>query len=100
VSSGWSVVLPDSLSANTRMQSASVMARVCLSRICLDVDTRARWVLMGLDELAGHWTLLDDERELVAGKRGPGHRLALILRERGHWARIEQTFDDRELGTG
>ena len=26
---------------------------------------------VGLDELAGHWTLLDDERELIAGKRGP-----------------------------
>jgi len=26
-----------------------------------------------LDELVEHWTLLDDERELVAGKRGaPG----------------------------
>jgi DNA-binding CsgD family transcriptional regulator len=25
---------------------------------------------MDLDELAGHWTLLKDERELIAGKRG------------------------------
>ena len=24
-----------------------------------------------LDELVEHWTLLDDERELIAGKRGP-----------------------------
>jgi len=28
-------------------------------------------VLMDLDELVDHWTLLKDERELVAGKRGP-----------------------------
>ena len=28
-------------------------------------------VLMDLDELVDHWTLLMDERELVAGKRGP-----------------------------
>ena len=28
-------------------------------------------VLVDLDELAGHWTLLEDERELVAGKQGP-----------------------------
>src|SRR5216683_1789266 len=26
---------------------------------------------MDLDELADHWTLLKDEQELVAGKRGP-----------------------------
>lgn len=26
---------------------------------------------MELDELVEHWTLLDDERELIAGKRGP-----------------------------
>jgi len=26
---------------------------------------------MDLDELVDHWTLLTDERELVAGKRGP-----------------------------
>lgn len=28
-------------------------------------------MLMDLDELVDHWTLLMDERELVAGKRGP-----------------------------
>jgi hypothetical protein len=28
-------------------------------------------VLMDLDELVDHWTLLKDEQELVAGKRGP-----------------------------
>jgi hypothetical protein len=27
--------------------------------------------LLELDELVEHWTLLDDERELIAGKRGP-----------------------------
>ncbi|WP_322770671.1 DUF4158 domain-containing protein [Frankia sp. Cr1] len=26
---------------------------------------------LDLDELVEHWTLLDDERELIAGKRGP-----------------------------
>jgi hypothetical protein len=31
-------------------------------------------VLMDLYELAGHWTLLTDEQELVAGKRGPTRR--------------------------
>jgi hypothetical protein len=30
-------------------------------------------VLMDLDELAGHWTLLKDERELIVGNAGrPG----------------------------
>jgi hypothetical protein len=33
---------------------------------------------MDLNELVEHWTLLDDERELVAGKRGPT-RLAFVL---------------------
>ena len=28
-------------------------------------------VLVDLDELVEHWTVLEDERELVAGKRGP-----------------------------
>jgi integrase len=28
-------------------------------------------VRVDLDELVEHWTLLDDERELIAGKRGP-----------------------------
>ena len=26
---------------------------------------------LDLDELVDHWTLLDDERVLIAGKRGP-----------------------------
>jgi len=38
-------------------------------------------VLMDLDELVGHWTLLDDERELIAGKRGPTRLgFALLLK--------------------
>ncbi len=36
---------------------------------------------MDLDELVEHWTLLEDERELVAGKRGPTRLgFALILK--------------------
>jgi len=36
---------------------------------------------MDLDELAWHWTLLKDERELVAGKRGPTRLgFALLLK--------------------
>ena len=27
-------------------------------------------LLVGMDELVEHWTVLDDELELVAGKRG------------------------------
>ena len=38
-------------------------------------------MLMDLDELVEHWTLLDDERDLVAGKRGPTRLgFALILK--------------------
>ena len=38
-------------------------------------------VLMDLDELVDHWTLLKDERELVAGKRGPTRLgFALLLK--------------------
>jgi hypothetical protein len=38
-------------------------------------------VRVDLDELVEHWTLLDDERELVAGKRGPTRLgFALILK--------------------
>ncbi|MEU5943672.1 DUF4158 domain-containing protein [Micromonospora sp. NPDC047548] len=34
-----------------------------------------------LDELVEHWTLLDDERELIAGKRGPTRLgFALLLK--------------------
>jgi len=36
---------------------------------------------MDLDELVDHWTLLKDERELVAGKRGPTRLgFALLLK--------------------
>jgi hypothetical protein len=41
---------------------------------------------LDLDELVEHWTLLDDERELIAGKRGPT-RLGFRLSFLGH-ARI------------
>jgi hypothetical protein len=38
-------------------------------------------VRVDLDELVEHWTLLDDERELVAGKRGATRLgFALILK--------------------
>ncbi len=36
---------------------------------------------LSLDELVDHWTLLDDERRLVAGKRGPTRLgFALLLK--------------------
>lgn len=36
---------------------------------------------LDLDELVEHWTLLDDERVLIAGKRGPtGLGFALLLK--------------------
>jgi hypothetical protein len=38
-------------------------------------------VLVDLDELAEHWTLVEDERELVAGKQGPTRLgFALLLK--------------------
>jgi hypothetical protein len=37
------------------------------------------------DELVEHWTLLDDDRELVAGKRGAG-RLALAEHPSAIWS--------------
>jgi hypothetical protein len=38
-------------------------------------------VRVDLDELVEHWTLLDDERDMVAGKRGPTRLgFALILK--------------------
>jgi hypothetical protein len=48
-------------------------------------------VLMDLDQLVDHWTLLTDERELVAGKRGPtrlGFALLLKLACDEGWCRI------------
>ena len=36
---------------------------------------------LGLDELVDHWTVLDDERKLIAGKRGPTRLgFALLLK--------------------
>jgi hypothetical protein len=36
---------------------------------------------LDLDELVEHWTLLDDERELISGKRGPTRLgFALLLK--------------------
>ena len=43
---------------------------------------------LDLDELVEHWTLLDDERELVSGKRGPtrlGFALLLKFYTRAGW---------------
>jgi hypothetical protein len=55
-------------------------------------------VLIDLDELAGHWTLLKNERELVAGKRGPtGLDLALLLKfysSAGRFPRGRAELDD------
>ena len=36
---------------------------------------------LDLDELVEHWTLLDDEQKLIAGKRGPTRLgFALVLK--------------------
>jgi Domain of unknown function (DUF4158) len=55
-------------------------------------------VLMDLDELAGHWTLLKDERELVAVKRGPTRLgFALLLKfyaRAGRFPRGRAELDD------
>jgi hypothetical protein len=55
-------------------------------------------VLMDLDELAGHWTLLKDERELIAGKRGPTRLgFALLLKfyaRAGRFPRGRAELDD------
>lgn len=38
-------------------------------------------MMLGLDELVEHWTVLDDERDLIAGKRGPTRLgVALLLK--------------------
>lgn len=51
-----------------------------------------------LDELVEHWTLLDDERELIAGKRGPTRLgFALILKfyaRAGRFPRGRSELDD------
>jgi len=53
---------------------------------------------MDLDELVDHWTLLKDERELVAGKRGPtrlGFALLLKFHARaGRFPRGRAELDD------
>jgi TnpA family transposase len=55
-------------------------------------------VLMDLDELVDHWTLLKDERELVAGKRGPTRLgFALLLKfyaRAGRFPRGRAELDD------
>jgi hypothetical protein len=37
---------------------------------------------LDLDALVEHWTLLDDERELIAGTRGPARRAVRRRRPR------------------
>lgn len=56
---------------------------------------------VGMDELVEHWTVLDDERELLAGKRG-GTRLgfALLLKRYtrfGRFARGPDEFPDEAV---
>jgi hypothetical protein len=55
-------------------------------------------MLMDLDELVDHWTLLTDERELVAGKRGPTRLgFALLLKfyaRAGRFPRGRAELDD------
>jgi hypothetical protein len=55
-------------------------------------------VLMDLDELVDHWTLLKDERELAAGKRGPTRLgFALLLKfyaRAGRFPRGRAELDD------
>ncbi len=41
-------------------QGFNLSHHVCMDRIPV-----------GLNELVEHWTMLDDERDLIAGKRGP-----------------------------
>jgi hypothetical protein len=62
---------------------------------------KARWCGVDLDELAEHWTLLDDERELVAGKRGPTRLgFALLLKfyaRAGRFPRGRAELDDQAV---
>jgi Domain of unknown function (DUF4158) len=55
-------------------------------------------VLVDLDELVEHWTLLEDERELVAGKQGPTRLgFALLLKfytRAGRFPRGRAELDD------
>ena len=54
-----------------------------------------------LDELAGHWTLLDDERELIAWKRGPTRLgFAVLLKfyaRAGRFPRGRAELDDEAV---
>jgi hypothetical protein len=58
-------------------------------------------VRVDLDELVEHWTLLDDERELVAGKRGPTRLgFALLLKfyaRAGRFPRGRAELDDEAV---
>lgn len=54
---------------------------------------------MGMDELVDHWTVLDDERDLVLEKRGGAQRLgfALVLKfytRHGRFPRGRAEFSD------
>jgi hypothetical protein len=55
-------------------------------------------VLVDLDELVEHWTLVEDERELVAGKQGPTRLgFALLLKfyiRAGRFPRGRAELDD------
>ena len=64
---------------------------------------------LDLDELVEHWTVLDDERELIAGKRGPTRLgFALLLkfytwagrfpRDHGELADEAVAFVARQIG--
>ena len=54
-----------------------------------------------LDELVEHWTLLDDERELIAGKRGPTRLgFAVLLKfyaRAGRFPRGRAELDDEAV---
>ncbi len=59
-------------------------------------------MLMDLDELVEHWTLLEDEQQLVAGKRGPTRLgFALVLKfyaRAGRFPRGRAELDDDAAG--
>jgi hypothetical protein len=58
-------------------------------------------VRVDLDELVEHWTLLDDERELIAGKRGPTRLgFAVLLKfyaRAGRFPRGRAELDDEAV---
>ena len=57
---------------------------------------------VGMDELVEHWTVLDDEAELVAGKRGPTRLgFALLLKyytRHGRFPHGRAEFPDEVVG--